>query len=151
MLRFRLEQTTLISLIDFSRGWLGRLLRWLMANFTFYFSPLLFYVGAALAAAHADMRTLYTVDVPRWLDGTGCISIAGRLREASLTRTTILRIFHVVPDHTVYSRLEACHRPFRQRSNCASALCSKLASSAVAHRTPQTNAPHRPPPFALMI
>ena len=51
ILQFQLEQSTLLSLLDFSGAWSGSFLAWLHAHFAVYCAPLLLYAALALTAA----------------------------------------------------------------------------------------------------
>ena len=67
------------------------------------------YVLAMALAAAADRRTLYTTQLPGWLDPTTPFSLSRYLGYLVRTRSSVLRILCVVPDHTPFTRVQLVH------------------------------------------
>ena len=89
-------------------------------------------LGLSTANA-ADSRTFYSINVPRWAAPVHKWGIFDLLRFTLLTRTTVLRVFFVVPDHTLFTRMQQV--PFRavmDEDVCAQSMrrCGTLLPNA---------------------
>ena len=102
--------------------WHAAWLRWLLL-------PLLLYAALCFAVVRRDQAELYSTAVPRWAavvsygeaEDAMARHMQGRLGEAAgfplwrqllytaRTRHSLLRLFHVVPDRTAYTRLQLTH------------------------------------------
>ena len=63
-------------------------------------------VVVLLWAWRRDEQTLYLARLPAWLDATNGVTFRSELYLILCTRSSWLRVLHVVPDHTVYTRAQ---------------------------------------------
>ena len=75
-----------------------------------WIAPLLTYGLLATWAIWRDWRRLYSTRIPAWLQPPiGRFWFCGQLLFHLRTRQTVLRVFHVMPDHTGYTHLQLMH------------------------------------------
>ena len=80
---------------------------------TAWIVPLLAYALLAAWAIWRDWRVLYSTQLPPWLQPPrGRFWLCGQLLFHLRTRQAILRVYHVMPDHTSYSTLQLMHLLF---------------------------------------
>ena len=110
VLRFRTTPAT--NLLAFQRG--VSLLEPDMgvAAWSGWFAIGLAYMGLMLVAAHLDAQTLYITTAhpshPLWLKPRP-FSVVSELLVTARLRTSVARIFHVYPGHTLYTRAQLLH------------------------------------------
>ena len=72
--------------------------------------PLSIYGLLAAWAIWRDWRTLYSTQLPPWMQPPrGRFWLYGQLLLHLRTRQAMLRVYHVMPDHTAYSTLQLMH------------------------------------------
>ena len=71
---------------------------------------MLAYTVLAVWAVQHDWATLYSTTLPSWLSPPrGRFWFCGQFLFNLRTRQAMLRVVHVMPDHTPYSRLQLLH------------------------------------------
>ena len=75
-----------------------------------WLAPPLAYLLLVAWALYADWATLYSTSLPHWLaPPRGRFWFCGQFLFHLRTRQAMLRVYHVMPDHTPYSRLQLLH------------------------------------------
>ena len=105
-LRFRVTPSANVDLYALGRRMPSLLpavpLAWLL--------PSLAYMALVAWAVYRDRSTLYSTTLPRWLaPPRGRFWLCGQFLFHLRTRQTMLRVVHVMPDHTPYSHLQLLH------------------------------------------
>ena len=105
-LRFRVTPSANVDLYALGRRMPSLLpavpLAWLL--------PSLAYMVLVAWAVYRDRSTLYSTTLPRWLaPPRGRFWFCGQFLFHLRTRQTMLRVVHVMPDHTPYSHLQLLH------------------------------------------
>ena len=78
-----------------------------------WIAPLLTYGLFATWAIWRDWHVLYSTQIPTWLQPPrGRFWFCGQLVFHLRTRQAVLRVFHVMPDHTAYTHLQLMHMLF---------------------------------------
>ena len=84
------------------------------------------YAASLLVAAAFDRRTIYTTRLPAWLSRDRPFTLRAHLGYLVRTSSSVLRIFHVVPEHVPHTRIQLVHLLYANLMTIATITAARL-------------------------